>query len=179
MRRLTAAAVLAVGLLLFQTTLAATVLPAFEHFKVSPQIARAIRAAAGPEVPVATRDYSEPSLNFYLGGPPIRSLSSDDEVAEWAQLPGPGVLVIPRPALERIERDLGPLDLRLIASAQGYNYSRGRWVDLMALEKQTKFRADRACGSRAQAVFVPPVRIWRAKVTIGATGKSSQSRIRR
>ena len=136
---LTAAAVLAVGLLLFQTTLAATVLPAFEHFKVSPQIARAIRAAAGPEVPVATRDYSEPSLNFYLGGPPIRSLSSDDEVAEWAQLPGPGVLVIPRPALERIERDLGPLDLRLIASAQGYNYSRGRWVDLMALEKQTKF----------------------------------------
>jgi 4-amino-4-deoxy-L-arabinose transferase-like glycosyltransferase len=130
-----AAAVLMAGMLLLLITTGVFLLPRLERLKLSPAIARAIRERTLTDVPVVTHEYGEPSLNFYLDRQPIVSLATDGAVATWAREPGPGVLVIPLDVLHRVEERYGPLALSEIASVRGYNLARGRWLDLVALQR--------------------------------------------
>lgn len=104
-------------------------LPRLEAYKPVPRLAARIPAA----VPVATLGFAEPSLDFYVGRPPIAHLGSEPEARRWLEAPGPGVLVLPRPALARfVANGRAP---REIASERGYNLSKGEWVELVAVER--------------------------------------------
>ena len=43
------------------------------------------------------------------------------------------LLVISREALAKIEAGNGPLGLKQIAAVRGFNYSKGKWADIVAL----------------------------------------------
>jgi 4-amino-4-deoxy-L-arabinose transferase-like glycosyltransferase len=109
--------------------------PAVERLKPAPRLARAVRAATAPGVPVATFEYAEPSFTFYLQRWPVQELDSEAAVAAWATEPGPRVLVLPRTAYERLRGAPWVGGLREIASARGWNVAKGRWLDLMALSR--------------------------------------------
>jgi hypothetical protein len=85
-------------------------------------------------VPLAVCGYAEPSLVFYARRS-MTTLNGRDEVAEWARRPEPGVLVIPRDVLARVESRCGPLGLTAIGSARGVNYSNGKLMELAVLER--------------------------------------------
>jgi len=104
-------------------------LPRLEVYKPVPRLASRIPAA----VPVATLGFAEPSLDFYVGRPPIAHLGSEPEARRWLEAPGPGVLVLPRAALARLAS--GARAPREIASERGYNLSKGEWVELVAVER--------------------------------------------
>ena len=108
-------------------------LPMIERFKLSKPLADAIRAQTAPDVQVANLDYDEPSLIFYLGRRHLKNLGGDAGVIPWAKQPQPGVLVISREALAKIEAGNGPLGLKQIAAVRGFNYSKGKWADIVAL----------------------------------------------
>ncbi|ROQ90771.1 ArnT family glycosyltransferase [Desulfosoma caldarium] len=133
----TAASILVLGMLLFQTSLSVYLLPSLESMKVSPPIAHAINEHTPRDVQVATYKYGEPSLNFYLDRY-ILPLKTGTELVSWAQQPVPGVLVIPRKELEKIENQYGGLGLTPFAVAKGYNYSKGKWVELLALKRSAR-----------------------------------------
>ncbi|MGD0094019.1 MAG: phospholipid carrier-dependent glycosyltransferase [Planctomycetota bacterium] len=122
----------AIGMLLFFATF---MLPAVEKLKVSAPLARAIRAQTAEDVPVATCEYAEPSLIFYLNRGVIHNLAQGSAVIAWAREPQPGVLIIPRDILPPLQRRYGDLGLREIASASGFNYSKGTWCDLVAVRR--------------------------------------------
>jgi 4-amino-4-deoxy-L-arabinose transferase-like glycosyltransferase len=126
------AVVLTAGMLLFLIPILFGVLPAVEKVKVTPAIAKAVNARTAPDVPVATYKFGEPTLNFYLGRE-IQSLPDEGAVVAWARRTSPGVLVIPADQLERITTSYGPLPVERIASKKGFNYSKGRPVELIAL----------------------------------------------
>jgi 4-amino-4-deoxy-L-arabinose transferase-like glycosyltransferase/membrane-associated phospholipid phosphatase len=117
--------------------------PAIESLKPARAIAERIRAVTPPSVPVFTMDegggFDEPSLYFYVDRFPVRKLRGDDQVVAWASQTGPAVLVIPRPLLAvAVARDptRGPsLGCDVIGKDDigGYNYSRGKWVDVVVL----------------------------------------------
>jgi 4-amino-4-deoxy-L-arabinose transferase-like glycosyltransferase len=118
-----------------------------EGVKIAPRLARAIRHRVGPETPVAMWRFHEPSLVFYLFrglDNPVEKLEREAQAIRWAGETRPGVLVMPRNHLDDIERRTGPLKLEVIASAAGFNYSDGRWMEVVALER----RASPASGGR-------------------------------
>jgi 4-amino-4-deoxy-L-arabinose transferase-like glycosyltransferase len=108
-------------------------LPMIERFKLSKPLADAIRTKTSPEVEVYCLDYDEPSLVFYLGSRHLKSVRGRAGVATWSKQQAPGVLVISKEALARIESSQGPLGLKEIAAARGFNYSKGGWVNIVAL----------------------------------------------
>jgi hypothetical protein len=110
-------------------------LPMAESFKISKPLADAIRARTTPDIEVFHLDYDQPSFIFYLGRKHLKSVGSDAGVLHWARQPEPGVLVLTRQALARIETGNGPLGLKQIAEVRGRNYSKGRWTDVVALGK--------------------------------------------
>ena len=110
-------------------------LPMIEKFKLSKPLADAIRAQTAADVEVSHLDYDEPSLIFYLGRRHLKSVGSDAGVFRWVKQPKPGVLVISRQALAKIEANNGPLGLKQIAAVRGFNYSKGKWADIVALGK--------------------------------------------
>lgn len=121
------------GAMTAQLAAAFWILPALESQKPVPPVARKIRAGISGPTPVATFEFAEPSLDFYLGLPPIERLAAGD-VSRWASSPQPGVLVTTREALLRLptgER----LGLPILAERRGFNYSKGRWIDLVAFER--------------------------------------------
>jgi 4-amino-4-deoxy-L-arabinose transferase-like glycosyltransferase len=109
--------------------------PAVERLKPAPRLARVVRAATAPGVPVATFDFAEPSFIFYLRRWPVRELGTQPAVAAWAAEPGPGVLVLPRAAYERLRREPWAADLAEIAAARGWNVAKGKPLDLVALSR--------------------------------------------
>jgi 4-amino-4-deoxy-L-arabinose transferase-like glycosyltransferase/membrane-associated phospholipid phosphatase len=110
-------------------------LPMAERFKLSKPLADAIRAQTTPDIEVVHLDYDQPSFIFYLGRKHLKSVGNDAGVLDWARQPEPGVLVLTRQALARIETGNGPLGLKQIAEVRGRNYSKGRWTDVVALGK--------------------------------------------
>jgi 4-amino-4-deoxy-L-arabinose transferase-like glycosyltransferase len=128
----TSTKVLLAGMLALEIPILFGVLPAIEQIKISPSIAQAVNAKTARETPVATYKYGEPTLNFYIGRQ-IEPLRSEDAVAAWARQPKPGVLVIPKDVLAGIEQQLGPLLLEQIASKKGFNYSKGKPLEVLAL----------------------------------------------
>jgi len=131
------AAVLFGGMIVFQVPLLLGVFPAIEYVKISPHIAREVNSIVEKDVPVATYKFSEPSLNFYLVKP-TEHLSTSDEVIAWAKQPKPGVLIIPKQYLIEIEQQHGTLPLDQIASKEGFNYSKGKILELLALTRRTQ-----------------------------------------
>ncbi|GIW71014.1 MAG: hypothetical protein KatS3mg102_0556 [Planctomycetota bacterium] len=136
-RHLGALGVLVLGMLLLVALISGWVLPAAESFKVSRPIAEAIRARAAPEVPVVMYKYTESSLVFYLDRPQPVARLSDRELAAWLAQEGAGVLVASRAGLERFVAQHGHAAriaaLERIAERSGYNYAKGRWVEVLAL----------------------------------------------
>ncbi len=130
-----AAAVLLVGMFVLQIDLGACLLPAVEPFKLSLPVARTIVADTAPSVPVVTYEYHEPTLNFYLNRSVIDSLGNEKSVVDWSHDPGPGVLVIPLRGLRAIEKRYGALPLLEIAKARGYDYVKGKPMELLALRR--------------------------------------------
>ncbi len=78
-------------------------------------------------------DYDLPSFIFYLGRKHLKSVEGDTGVLHWAKQPEPGVLVLTRQALARIESGNAPLGLKEIVAVRGRNYSKGRWTEVVAL----------------------------------------------
>jgi 4-amino-4-deoxy-L-arabinose transferase-like glycosyltransferase len=129
------AAVLLGGMIVFHVPLLFGVFPAIEYVKISPHIAREVKSTVEKDVPVATYQYSEPSLNFYLVKP-TEHLDSPNDVIAWAKQSKPGVLIIPKQYLIEIERQHGTLPLDQIASRKGFNYSKGEILELLALTRR-------------------------------------------
>jgi 4-amino-4-deoxy-L-arabinose transferase-like glycosyltransferase len=132
------------GMVCFDGVLAVGILPALDRLKVSPPVTAAIRARTGPDIPIVTRGYGEPSLMFYLAGRRLRALASDDAVIAWAREPGPGVLVVPRDVQARVEARGGPLALTELVAARGFNFGNGKWLELVALVKRGEGGCPRA-----------------------------------
>lgn len=130
-----AVGILVAGIVCVILTVSMLGLPMVERFKLSKPLADAIRAQTAADVEVTHLDYDEPSLIFYLGRRHLKSVGSDAGVFRWAKQPKPGVLVISRGALARIEANNGPLGLKQIAAVRGFNYSKGKWADIVALGK--------------------------------------------
>ena len=128
------ARILLVCMLVFGVFLFSGVLPAFEHIKISPPIAQAIKENTSKQTPVATYKYGEPTLGFYVGRP-IEPLRSEEAVVEWAKRPTAGVLVIPNNILDAIQERHGTLRLDKIASKKGFNYSKGKTLEVVALRR--------------------------------------------
>ncbi|MBZ5588247.1 MAG: glycosyltransferase family 39 protein [Acidobacteriia bacterium] len=126
--------------LLCQFLAAAWVLPTVEAVKPVPHLAAIIRVRTEATTPVATFEFDEPSLVFYVGRTPITRLQSEKSLAEWARTEAPGVLVTPRTSLDRTLRYLGTLPLEEIASATGINVAKGRWLELVALRRGARPR---------------------------------------
>jgi 4-amino-4-deoxy-L-arabinose transferase-like glycosyltransferase len=131
------AGVLLVGMLLFEILVVFGILPAVEQIKLSPPIAQAIKAKTGKDTPVATYKYGEPTLNFYIGRQ-IEVLRKEEAVVEWAKRPILGILVIPRDTLDEIQQRYGILPLDTLISKKGYNYSKGKELELVALARKGK-----------------------------------------
>lgn len=126
------AKVVVVGMAVLQIPILFGVLPAIEQLKLSPAIARAVKAKTTEETPVATYGYGEPSLNFYVGRR-IEHLQDENAVIAWVRQAQPGVLVIPRDVLAEIQQRHELPALEEIASKKGLNYSKGTELELVAL----------------------------------------------
>jgi 4-amino-4-deoxy-L-arabinose transferase-like glycosyltransferase len=126
------AVVLAVGMLVFEIPFVFGVLPALEQVKISPAIAQVVKAKTATDTPVATYKYGEPSLNFYIGRQ-IEPLRGEEAVVSWTQQAKPGVLIIPKELLASIQQSYGTLPLEQIASKKGFNYSKGKILEVLAL----------------------------------------------
>jgi 4-amino-4-deoxy-L-arabinose transferase-like glycosyltransferase len=136
-RQLASAGVLLVCMLVFEIPVLFGLLPAVEQTKISPPIAKAVNAKTARDVPVATYKYGEPTLNFYLGRQ-IELLGREEAVVAWAKQPGPGVLIIPANKMNEIQQDYGILPLDKIASKKGFNYSKGKTLEVVALIRRTE-----------------------------------------
>jgi len=133
----TSAEVLLAGMLALEIPVLFGVLPAIEQIKISPSIADSVKAKTTKEVPVATYKYGEPTLNFYIGRQ-IEPLRNEEAVIAWARQPERGVLVIPKDALTNIQERFGPLPLEQIASKEGFNYSKGKPLEVLALIRKAE-----------------------------------------
>ena len=82
-------------------------------------------------------DFEEPRLFFYLNRPRLKFDSIDEsQVADWSRDSHPGVLVIPRLTLARIQAMVPHLGLSEIASVNGVNYNKGlKQVEIVALTR--------------------------------------------
>ncbi len=131
------AAILPAGMIIFEVPFLFGVLPAVEQVKISPPIAKTVNEMTAKEVPVVTYKYGEPTLNFYIGRP-IETLRSEEAVVDWSRQSGPGVLIIPKDILSGIEQRYGNVALDEIASKKGFNYSKGKIVEVLALIRKAK-----------------------------------------
>jgi len=131
------AEVLLIGMLVVEIPILFGVLPAIEQVKISPPIAQAVKSKTTKETPVATYKFGEPSLNFYVGRQ-IEVLRSEEAVVNWAQQPGPGVLIVPKDVFDRIQQRNVPLPLGEIASKKGFNYSKGTILEVQALVRKPR-----------------------------------------
>lgn len=138
------AVVLCAGFAGLQLLGAPLLLPALEPFKPAPAIARAVRARVPEPVPVSTFDFDEPSLDFYLHPSRVRWLPDPAALEQWPREPGAGILIASRGALAPLLLGRDEAGLTELGSARGFNYSKGRWVDLVALGKNL----DAARGSK-------------------------------
>ena len=88
-------------------------------------------------MPVATYKYAEPTLNFYISRR-IEPLRSEDAVVTWARQPKDETLIIPKEELAGIEQRYGTLPLEIIASKKGFNYSKGKPLEVLALIRKAE-----------------------------------------
>jgi 4-amino-4-deoxy-L-arabinose transferase-like glycosyltransferase len=116
-------------------------MPVIERTKVAPAIAAAIRARTSNEIEVARFKFAEPSLDFYLDRPPITDLGDEAALAQWMQGVTPAVLVIPRERIEALRARLDFTRFEEVASARGFNISKGEPLELVALGRSLPARS--------------------------------------
>ncbi len=131
------AVVLLIGMIVFEIPILLGLLPAIEQIKITPAIAQAVNAKTAKEIPVATYKFGEPTLNFYIGRQ-IEPLGNEKAVVSWSQQAGEAVLIIPKNKLDDIQQSFGNLHLEEIASKEGFNYSKGKIVELKALIRNAR-----------------------------------------
>ncbi|MGE5294338.1 MAG: ArnT family glycosyltransferase [Solirubrobacterales bacterium] len=123
------------GMILLLLPLMLGGMPVIERWKISPALAEAVRRETSHDVPVATFKYGEPTLNFYVGRK-IEPLAGEAAVVEWARQPQPGVLVVPKDVLTALADRDGPFPLlQEIASQKGLNYSKGKLLEVVAVQR--------------------------------------------
>jgi 4-amino-4-deoxy-L-arabinose transferase-like glycosyltransferase len=119
------------GIIVFEILLGNVVLPKLEYIKIPPSIARDINAKTAPDVPVASCKFNEPSLNFYIGRK-IEQFSSEDAALGWIQNQKSAVLIVPSDSFEIMRRN-SSMSFNEISSKNGYNYSKGKPVKVLAV----------------------------------------------
>ena len=112
-------------------------LPAAEELKLAPRLALQLRAKTADDVSVTTYKFDEPSLIFYMQRTPVARVSKDDELAAWFEDVTPGVLVAPRDDMAKFAARTGATLPDELASVEGFNYSKGRWMVLAAWSRAT------------------------------------------
>jgi len=130
-RSMAVAAVLSLAMVAHVVVAGVWLAPLVEAFKPVPRVAAVVRSETGRDVPVAAYGFGEPSLVFYVQRPPVEMLSSAASVRDWADEPGPGVLVATREALAGTE----PLPLEEFYADEGLNYTKGEWIELVVLRR--------------------------------------------
>lgn len=110
-------------------------LPAVESLRPVKPLARALAGRIPEAAAVHVLGYREPSLLFYLGTRRVERLRGSEEALRWPALPGPGVLIAPRTSLEALWPGGRPPGVEQLAARAGYDFSRGRPIELVALGK--------------------------------------------
>ena len=128
----TSAIVILSGIVVFEILLGTTVLPTLEYIKIPPSIAKDINAKTASDVPVASYKFNEPTLNFYIGRK-IEQLGSEESVVSWIQAHKLSVLIIPSDNLVNIVQHNKDMKINEISSKDGYNYSKGKKVKVVAV----------------------------------------------
>jgi 4-amino-4-deoxy-L-arabinose transferase-like glycosyltransferase len=128
----TSAVVILAGIIVFEILLGTTVLPTLEYIKIPPSIAKDINAKTASDVPVASYKFNEPTLNFYIGRK-IEQLGSEESVVNWIQDHKHSVLIIPSDNLADIIQHNGDMNINEISSKEGYNYSKGKPLKVVAV----------------------------------------------
>jgi 4-amino-4-deoxy-L-arabinose transferase-like glycosyltransferase len=127
----TSAKVLLIGTTAFVAACALLLIPAIETVKISPRLSKVICEKTTHDVPVVAYRFHEPSMFHYVGRR-IEKIS-ESGISAWAQKHEPGVMVISKADLEAAEAKYGPLGLETIADVKGFNYSKGKWTEIVAL----------------------------------------------
>ncbi len=142
--------------LLFLVAAGLFLLPTFETIKISKRLTDQIRNYVSKETPVTVCGYNEASLVFYLNqnvqdivgerpnalkdGPRPTAKEAakivEQAIADWAATPAPGVLIIPKPMYDRLKTDLQLPDMQHIGEVHGFNYSKNKWVDILAIRRR-------------------------------------------
>lgn len=131
-----AAIALAIGSVLAWTWTALAVLPRVETAKATPRIARAVNASTPSDAAIATFRFHEPSLDFYLGLRAVTELSTADELREWTRAhASSSVLVTTRRELDTALDESERAAWREIASERGFDFSKGKPTELVALAR--------------------------------------------
>lgn len=112
------------------------VMPSLDRIWVAPRLADAIRAVAPADAPVALSGYSEPSAVFLIGT--ATRLTSAEAVAEALAADPSAVGVVdsrdlPAFAARAAALGLPPLEPR--TEVAGFNYSKGRTLDLKVFRR--------------------------------------------
>jgi len=123
-----AAALAAVATPLVMVGGAWAIMPGVEaKLKPSPALAEAARSVVGRQGPVyVAGSVEEDSLVFYLDlrhDAALRRLEDPRRIAAWASGAEPGALVITEPYLQRVEREVGELDVEVLERRSVVNYS--------------------------------------------------------
>ncbi|MCU0913342.1 MAG: glycosyltransferase family 39 protein [Planctomycetes bacterium] len=126
---------LLVGMAILLLPVTLGIMPALEEVKISPVLAEAIRQRTTADVPVATFDYDEPTLYYYVARR-VESLGSEKAIVQWARQPQPGVLVVTDATRTQLESRHGSLGLTEIAAAEGVNFAKGTKLRVVALLRQ-------------------------------------------
>ena len=112
-------------------------LPRVEPFKLAPRLAAASRSATTGATPIATFGFDEPSLNYYCDRSLIERIASDAALDMWAAERRDGVVVIPRTLQAAFAKRGGGRHLAELASVDGFNDSKGKSMELVALRRTT------------------------------------------
>ena len=134
-RRLDRAALISLGAgVIFLGATFQWVLPAWDQVWVSRQAAQEVARAAAPGTKplVASLDYNEPSLVFYLGTA-TRLVDSPEKAARHLLEHPQGFCLVPagRMAAFMTEASRQGLAVKRVAKVDGFNYTKGKKVELL------------------------------------------------
>ena len=128
-----AARLLAAGMLTIMAGAAVFLMPTLEAFKPSQTIGERIHAATPDDVVVTTAGFDEPSIICAINRAPVANLDDAAALRTWADDTAPGVLVTTTQKLAEAGIALDRPGLTLLDQRRGFNYSRGKWLDLVTL----------------------------------------------
>jgi len=133
-RYVSGARVVAISMTVLLLWFSGVLVPRLDALKPVPSLAGAVRERAPADAQIAAFGFQEPSLNFYVGRS-IHFIGHEDLVGHWARADGAGVLILTADDLQRIETTYGPLGLEPMATSRGFNFTKGRSVELIALSR--------------------------------------------